>query len=130
MNKINRFSLLIFCLPFLSYSNTSIEKITFEYRVYNETWQTAFNPIVNKIKLISVDEKTVFVLISTNGIVDQSHFSKSEEVNAHFLNTEGIVECSYSWNNNSMKLVLDKTNAKHILINTFGFEASLISNLF
>lgn len=99
----------------ISYVNTSI---------------AAFNPVNNEIRLISVDEKTVFVLISTNGIVDQSRYSKSEEVNAHFLKTDGIVECSYSWNNNNMKLVLDKTNAKKILINTFGFESTLISNLF
>jgi hypothetical protein len=99
----------------ISYVNTSI---------------AAFNPVNNEIRLISVDEKTVFVLISTNGIVDQSRYSKSAEVNAHFLKTDGIVECSYSWNNNNMKLVLDKTNAKKILINTFGFESTLISNLF
>lgn len=84
----------------------------------------------NEITLISVDEKTVFVLISTNGIVDQSLYSNSEEVKAHFLKTKGVIECSYSWDNNNMKLVLDKTNAKEILINTFGFDSNIISNLF
>jgi hypothetical protein len=62
--------------------------------------------------------------------VDQSRYSNSEEVNAHFLKTDGVINCSYSWNNNSMKLVLDKANAKKILINTFGFESNIISNLF
>jgi hypothetical protein len=130
MNKIKHFTLLLFCLPLSIYGFTSFEKQTPINRIYNSTSQSFFNPVNNEITLISVDEKTVFVVISTNGIVDQSHYSKSEEVNAHFLNIEGVVQCSYSWNTNSMKLVLDKTNAKEILVNTFGFEPTMISNLF
>lgn len=106
---------------------TLIFVMLFSSVLFSQTENSAAN---NEITLISVDEKTVFVLISTNGIVDQSHYSKSEEVNEHFLETKGVIECSYSWNNNNMKLTLDKTNAKEILINTFGFEPNIISNLF
>lgn len=106
---------------------TLIFVMLFSSVLFSQTKNSATN---NEISLISVDEKTVFVLISTNGIVDQSHYSKSEEVNEHFLTTKGVIECSYSWNNNNMKLVLDKTNAKEILKNTFGFEPNMISNLF
>jgi hypothetical protein len=130
MNKIKHFALLIFCLPLSIYGYTSFEKLTVESRIFNSTLQSAFDPINNEISLLSVDEKTVFVLISTNGVVDQSNYSKAEEVNAHFLKIEGVMECSYAWNNNMMKLVLDKTNAKSILIDTFGFEQNIISNLF
>jgi hypothetical protein len=130
MNKIKHFSLFLFCLPLSIYAITSFEKLPVEFGIFNSTLQSAFNPVNNQITLISVDEKTVFVLISTNGIVDQSRYSKSEEVNTHFLKIEGIIQCSYSWNNNNMKLVLDKTNAKEILKNTFGFETNIISNLF
>jgi hypothetical protein len=130
MNKIKHFTLLIFCLPLSIYGYTSFEKSTVKSRILNSTWPSAFNPVNNEISLISVDEKTVFVLISTNGIVDQSRYSNSEEVKAHFLKTDGVIDCSYAWNNNMMKLVLDKTNAKKILINTFGFEPTIISNLF
>jgi hypothetical protein len=130
MNKIKHLALLISCLPLSIYGYTSFEKLTVESRIFNSTLQSAFDPINNEISLLSVDEKTVFVLISTNGVVDQSNYSKAEEVNAHFLKIEGVMECSYAWNNNMMKLVLDKTNAKSILIDTFGFEQNIISNLF
>lgn len=130
MNKIKHFTLLTFCLTLTIYGNTSFQKSTFGCGISNSTWTSVFNQVNNEINLITVDEKTVFVLISTNGIVNQSLYSNTKEVNAHFLKTEGVVECSYSWNNNSMKLVLDKTIAKEILINTFGFEPTIISNLF
>ena len=130
MNKIKHFTLLLFCLPLSIYGYSSFEKLPVEGRIFNSNWQSAFNPVVNEIQLISIDEKKVYVLISTNGIVNQSHFSNAEEVNEHFLKTKGVIECSYSWNNSMMKLVLDKTNAKEILINTFGFEQNTISNLF
>jgi hypothetical protein len=130
MNKIKHFSLLFFCLTLSTLGYTSIEKLAVESIFYNSTSQSAINAVNNDIRLISVDEKTVFVIISTNGIVDQSRFSNSEEINTHFLKTEGVIECSYSWNNNMMKLVLDKTSAKQILINTFGFESKSISQLF
>jgi hypothetical protein len=130
MNKIKHFTLLIFCLPLSIYGYTSFEKLTVESRIFNSTLQSAFDQVDNEIQLISIDEKKVYVLISTNGVVDQSQYSKAEEVNAHFLKTEGVIECSYAWNSNMMKLTLDKKNAKEILINTFGFEPTIISNLF
>ena len=130
MNKIKHFALIIFCLPLSIYGYTSFEKFNLESRNFTSTCQSAFNPFINEITQISVDEKKVFVLISTNGIVDQNQYSTSKEVNEHFLKTKGVIECSYSWNSNMMKLTLDKTNAKEILINTFGFEPTMISNLF
>jgi hypothetical protein len=130
MNKLKHFTLLIFCLPLSIYGFTSFEKSTVDSRIFSSIWSSALNPVNNEISLISVDEKTVFVLISTNGIVDQSRYSNSEEINAHFMRSEGVIECSYAWNNNMMKLVLDKTNAKEILINTFGFAPDNIANLF
>jgi hypothetical protein len=138
--KITLFSfVLLFCLSANAHKPTKQLRshnfqyaafISRNYEMFNNNWQLAFNPINNEIRLISDNDKTVFVLISTNGILDQSHFLNSEEVNAHFLKIEGVTECSYSWNNNSMKLVLDKTYAKQILIDSFGFEPTIISNLF
>ena len=130
MTKINYFTLFILCFPLSMYGFTPADKLTVESRMFNYTWSSAFNPLNNEITLISMDEKTVYVLISTNGVVDQSQYSKAEEVNAHFLTTEGVIECSYAWNSNMMKIVLDKTIAKEILINTFGFAPDIIVNLF
>lgn len=129
MKKIKHFVLLTFCFQLSAYGYSSYERFTFECSI-SSTCQSAVNSVNNEITLISIDEKTVYVLISTNGIVDQSHYSNAEEVNVHFLNTEGLIECSYSWNNNMMKLVLDRTKAKEILINNFGFAPDIIANLF
>ena len=128
MKKIIFFSLFTFYILFLL--NDCYAHFTFEIRNIHMTGLSHVKPIDNEIQLISVDEKTVFVLISTNGIVDQSDFSNSEEVNAYFMKKNGVVTCSYSWNHNNMKLVLDKTSAKQTLIDSFGFEPTIISNLF
>jgi hypothetical protein len=131
------FLIVSFLCSFLSFSQQDSfgEMLNVTYSIENgrdisDNNASAMNSVKNEITLISVDEKTVFVLISTNGIVDQSNYSKAEDVNDYFMKTEGIIKCSYSWNNNNMKLVLNKTNAKEILINTFGFESNIISNLF
>jgi hypothetical protein len=130
---------LLLCFSFKAHEKTNhlpslnFQDVTFKLSydgVLKNNWQLVFNPTNNEIKLISDNEKTVFVLISTNGIVNQSNFSNFAELNAHFLKLEGVVECSYAWNNNSMKLVLDKSLAKQILIDTFGFDPIRISNLF
>lgn len=83
-----------------------------------------------RIRIISSDEKSVFLLIKTNGIIDQNQYLNSTEINNYYLKFDGIIECSFSWNSNTMKLILDKTKAKNVLINTFGFDAKIVSNLF
>ena len=128
MKKIISFSLFTFYVLFSPYGYYA--HFTFEFKNFSKIGLSLVKPMDNEIQLISVDEKTVFVLISTNGIVDQSDFSNSEEVNAYFMKKHGVVVCSYSWNQNNMKLILDKTFAKQTLINTFGFEPTIISNLF
>ena len=122
------FSLCLSHLLFSQKNNTKIQNLSFYGNILLEKNKIAF--FDDKIKVISNDEKSIFLLIKTEGIVDQKKFNNLKEVNDHYLKIDGILVCSYAWNGNSMKLVLEKTKAKKILVNTFAFEISLVSNLF
>lgn len=80
--------------------------------------------------VISQSSKTIHLLVYSEEAIVQSEYNGVQEINNVFKRIDGIINCSYSWNNHQYKLELDLSNAKTILNEKFNFDLAYINSKF
>mgnify|MGYP001172817984 FL=1 len=88
------------------------------------------NALIQKVTLISANEKVINVLVEHDGLINQSNFASVFEVNSYFEKIDGIIMCSYSWNGGTFKFELERSKAKEILINFIKLDPTQVNTLF